>query len=128
MENKTNIDANLANASFEEGVGDEGMKRKKQCRLRDDADEENRRQRGWHFRSCRRGRQRIEDGVFRRPAEERENGKTEGDDLTAIHAQVGTAITDVIEKEIHWTGNRMNSRKNTSKETSCLAIDAADAV
>ena len=107
MEKETIIDTNLADVAFEEDVGDEGMKRKKKGRMRDDADAENRRQRGWHFRSCRRGRQRIEDGVFRRPAEERENGKTEGDDLTAIHAQVGTAITDVIEKEIHWTGKRV---------------------
>ena len=63
MENETIIDANLVDASFEEDVGDEGMKRKKKSCMRNDADAEGRRHRGWHFRSSRRGRQRIEDGV-----------------------------------------------------------------
>ena len=50
MEKETIIDTNLADVAFEEDVGDEGMKRKKKGRMRNDADEENRRRRGWHFR------------------------------------------------------------------------------
>ena len=50
MEKETIINTNLADASFEEDVGDEGMKRKKKGFMWDDADEENLRRRGWHFR------------------------------------------------------------------------------
>ena len=66
------IDANLANADFEEDVGDKGMKREKLTCLRSDTDAEDRRHRGWHFRSSQRGRQRVEDGVVRHPAKERD--------------------------------------------------------
>ena len=78
----TTADANLIGAASDDDGGDKGMKMKKKSRPKRDADAGSWRRRGWHFRSRRRGRQRLVGGVVRRE-ERRENNWPDGDNVTA---------------------------------------------
>ena len=59
------------------------MKRKKKILLNGDANAENWRRRGCHFRSRRRGRQRLVGGVVRLEEERKENNWPDGGNVTA---------------------------------------------
>ena len=61
------------------------MKMKKKILLNGDANAENWRRRGCHFRSRRRGRQRLVDGVVRREEEKRNSNGPDAGDVTVQH-------------------------------------------
>ena len=97
----TTADANLIGAASDDVGGDKGMKMKKKSRPKRDADAGSWRCRGWHFRSRRRGRKRLVDGVVRREEEKRDDNEPDEDDVMA--QPVGNKIRKT-ENEIHRPG------------------------
>ena len=81
----TSAHANLVGALSDEDDGDEGMKRKKKILFNGNANAESWRRRGRHFRSRRRGRQRLVDGVVRREEEKRNSNGPDAGDVTVQH-------------------------------------------
>ena len=86
------------------------MKMKKKILLNGDANAENWRRRGCHFRSRRRGRQRLVDGVVRREEEKRKSNGPDAGDVTVQHADDENRKA---ENEFHRPGWKVRRREMT---------------